>query len=576
MKANSSTILLSYIIGRFTSKDTFTNMQKLYTLLVCTLAFLAFGEKAYAQEPNFSMYQHTPFLTNPGMIGTQQDARVMFNYRNQSVEAGQNFSTGMISGYYPVAVGNHQLGLAGSFMSDRASDFLTTNGGMLGVAYGVNFSQGMMISLGAQGGYFQRRLDSDLTTDDQFNGGGFDPNAPSQEQGLNDSRGYATVSTGLYWNWHDENGRLKAFAGGSIFNLTQPNISFIEDGEDEMPLSFRGELGVRVFQGDRLGIMPTMRYVSQASNDFANIGALFNYELAQTENGAQTIGLGTWYNTNEAGVMSLEYSQKQFLVAASYDVPVGDALSTAAPGGVFELAISLRLGKGGGKRKKRQVEDATEDQPVEEDNTEEDNKPAEEEDKGQDEAGKAEDAEETQPDNQGNDGGDNDTTDPDNGEADETEEQGEPKDNVGNETQQPEETDKDPDATDTDNNAADAPIRLSERDQAILAENVRFKINSTELTEESKQHLNEVKGVMDRNDRLIVALTGHTCNLGAETLNKDLSVGRANIVKDYLIAQGVDANRITVSGEGEASPIDTNATEEGRKNNRRVAFRVGN
>jgi hypothetical protein len=53
---------------------------------------------------------------------------------------------------------------------------------------------------------------------------------------------------------------------------------------------------------------------------------------------AQQLALGLWYNTNKAGVVSLEYNQANLTLAASYDMPISSALNTAQQTGIFELA----------------------------------------------------------------------------------------------------------------------------------------------------------------------------------------------------------------------------------------------
>ena len=67
-----------------------------------------------------------------------------------------------------------------------------------------------------------------------------------------------------------------------------------------------------------------------------------------------------------------------------------------------------------------------------------------------------------------------------------------------------------------------------------------------------------------------VQITGHTDSQGSDAINNPLSKDRADAVRDYLVAQGVPATRISTLGRGEHQPIADNTTAEGRAKNRRV------
>jgi outer membrane protein OmpA-like peptidoglycan-associated protein len=71
-----------------------------------------------------------------------------------------------------------------------------------------------------------------------------------------------------------------------------------------------------------------------------------------------------------------------------------------------------------------------------------------------------------------------------------------------------------------------------------------------------------------------VRVEGHTDNRGGAAMNMGLSTRRAASVATWLIKHGVDKSRLTSKGFGLTKPIDTNATEEGRQNNRRVEFHI--
>lgn len=67
-----------------------------------------------------------------------------------------------------------------------------------------------------------------------------------------------------------------------------------------------------------------------------------------------------------------------------------------------------------------------------------------------------------------------------------------------------------------------------------------------------------------------VYIVGHTDSTGTDAINNPLSVARANSVRDYLAARGVDTRMVRTEGRGSREPIDSNSTEAGRAHNRRV------
>jgi outer membrane protein OmpA-like peptidoglycan-associated protein len=77
---------------------------------------------------------------------------------------------------------------------------------------------------------------------------------------------------------------------------------------------------------------------------------------------------------------------------------------------------------------------------------------------------------------------------------------------------------------------------------------------------------------LKKNPQYSVEVQGHTDNTGPKAWNDTLSQMRADSVRDFLIAGGIPADRLTAKGFGWAEPIASNDTAEGRQQNRRVDF----
>ncbi len=103
---------------------------------------------------------------------------------------------------------------------------------------------------------------------------------------------------------------------------------------------------------------------------------------------------------------------------------------------------------------------------------------------------------------------------------------------------------------------------------------MNFETNSANLTAESRPVLDEVAKGLREHHRLKVELQGHTDSTGPAPYNLKLSQRRADSVRDYLVSQGVPQSQLTTKGYGETQPVASNATKEGRLQNRRVVMHV--
>lgn len=106
----------------------------------------------------------------------------------------------------------------------------------------------------------------------------------------------------------------------------------------------------------------------------------------------------------------------------------------------------------------------------------------------------------------------------------------------------------------------------------VVLRNVLFETGSAELKPESLFELNQLLQLLEKNSTLKIQINGHTDNVGSVENNLTLSTNRAKAVKDFLIKNGIAANRLSHKGYGETKSIDSNDTEWGRQNNRRTEF----
>ncbi len=103
---------------------------------------------------------------------------------------------------------------------------------------------------------------------------------------------------------------------------------------------------------------------------------------------------------------------------------------------------------------------------------------------------------------------------------------------------------------------------------------VNFETNSDRLLPGADGVLSDAAATLQKYPDLVVEVAGHTDSVGSADYNQGLSERRAYTVRDYLINAGADENNLSARGYGEAEPVASNETAEGRADNRRVELRI--
>ena len=106
----------------------------------------------------------------------------------------------------------------------------------------------------------------------------------------------------------------------------------------------------------------------------------------------------------------------------------------------------------------------------------------------------------------------------------------------------------------------------------VILRNVFFGTGSAVLSPESAPELDRLAELLQQNPTLKIQINGHTDNVGSDADNLKLSEQRAKAVYTYLVGKGIAAARLSFKGFGESQPIADNATEVGRRENRRTEF----
>ena len=118
---------------------------------------------------------------------------------------------------------------------------------------------------------------------------------------------------------------------------------------------------------------------------------------------------------------------------------------------------------------------------------------------------------------------------------------------------------------------------VEKRDDSILVNfqsGILFDVGSSQLAPGAYDRLRSLSRTLNNYPKSHVIIKGHTDSTGAAAYNQSLSERRSDRVRAFMVSEGVSPTRITAIGFGASLPLSTNATPEGRAQNRRVEIEI--
>ena len=116
--------------------------------------------------------------------------------------------------------------------------------------------------------------------------------------------------------------------------------------------------------------------------------------------------------------------------------------------------------------------------------------------------------------------------------------------------------------------------RVGEGIAVTFASGILFPFNSTEILPDGRTNLQQLASSLEKYPNSDILIVGHTDSVGTDAYNNDLSQRRALAAQGYLQTLGVPATRLQATGRGESEPIQSNDTDAGRAQNRRVEIAI--
>jgi len=322
-----------------------------YSLLIVFVALVS-TIKVAAQDVHFSQFFEAPLLRNPSLAGIfTGDIRFQGVYRNQWGSVTIPYQTGSFNFEYKKPIGRTDdfitTGLQVLYDKAGTTNFTTTN-----VLPALNYHKSLSgektkyLSLGFMGGIVQRRIDrSKMTTNNHYDGNGYNPGLADGETFVNANYSYLDGSVGMSFNSAIGDGKAgdNYFVGVAYHHFNRPTNTFYTSPAVELNPKWVISAGVR------FDLNETSFFTLQADHNIQGPyretigGALYSYKIGEDYNNPDyTLHFGGFLRWKDAFVPVVKLDYNPFSVALSYDVNVSE-LKTASQGkGGMELSITYR------------------------------------------------------------------------------------------------------------------------------------------------------------------------------------------------------------------------------------------
>lgn len=304
---------------------------------------------AKGQDIHFSQFFEAPLLRNPSLAGIYTgDYRIQGVYRDQWNSITNAYRTGSLNAEYkmPVGVGNDFITTGLQAIFDKAGTVgLTTTHILPALNYHKSLSNDktMYLSLGFMGGLIRKSIDvTKITTDNQYNGGGYDGSLPTGETFLSPNYTTWDASVGMSFNTtFGVEQKNSLFIGGAYHHLNRPKNSFYRNRSIELNAKYVASVGVKWSLDDLSAVTLQADHSVQGNYTETIGGALYSYKLATDldNNPTYTLSGGLFLRWKDALVPVLKIEWGNLSTALSYDVNVSP-LKTASMGrGGFEISL---------------------------------------------------------------------------------------------------------------------------------------------------------------------------------------------------------------------------------------------
>jgi type IX secretion system PorP/SprF family membrane protein len=339
-----------YLPNSTTMKPTILHIKKQLVRLALLGFVLVFGTVGVqAQDPHFSQFFEAPLLRNPSLAGLfEGDIRIQGVYRNQWGSVTTPYQTGSFNVEYkqPIGKAYDYITTGVEILYDKAgiTNFTTSN-----IYPALNYHKALSgdktkyLSLGAMGGYVQRRIDrSKMTTNSQYGPNGYNPSLPDGETFSTTNYHYWDGSFGMSFNSSINGSEIdNYFVGLAYHHFNRPLNSFYKNPPVELQPKLVASVGAR-FTASETSYITVQADISKQGEYHETIaGATYSLKIGDDYDDPDYIlHLGGYLRWKDAFIPFIKLDYKPLSLGFSYDANISQ-LKTASQGrGGFELSVS--------------------------------------------------------------------------------------------------------------------------------------------------------------------------------------------------------------------------------------------
>lgn len=325
-------------------------MKKYVHIVLCCIITVLSLPLA-AQDIHFSQFFEAPLLRNPALAGLfSGDLRLQTVYRTQWQSVTVPFQTTSINGEFKLAVGKSEdfLTIGAQILNDKAGTIALTSTHLLpAINYHKSLSaeRNMYLSLGFMGGLVQRKFDvSKMTTNNQFDGTGYNGNLGTGENFAGNSYSYFDGSAGMSFNTQmgqDQENNLFVGIAYHHFNKSAKN-SFYANTAAEVKPKMVYSAGAKMATTDNSYLTIHADYSKQGAYTELVAGAMITYRLDDTENPRYFIHGGAFMRWQDALIPVAKIEVKPFALSVSYDANISKLSAASGGRGGFEMGLSYQ------------------------------------------------------------------------------------------------------------------------------------------------------------------------------------------------------------------------------------------